>query len=822
MTQPAAGAQLSDLCFHCGLPVDDQGAFTTELGGEPRCFCCHGCQSVAETIYASGLQGFYTKTSRDEAMAPPPEMATELDAYDLDEVQADYVDALTPQRSIQLLVEGIHCAACVWLIENALRKQPGVLSAEVNLTAKRLKLKWDNDTIRLSRLLQILADIGYAAVPFDPETAEGALAKRHRGLLYRMAFAGFAMMNMMWISIALYSGADQGAFRQWFHWIGLIIATPTLFYSGYPFIRNALIGLRRWYLTMDLPIAIGAGSTYLYSCYITFSGSTTGQVYFDTVVNFLFVILVGRYLEAISRRQALSATQRMLELQPKLANLVEGEHTRVVPIRRVRVGDVLLVKPGDSVPVDGRIISGESAVDESMLTGESLPVAKQAGDSVVAGSINGEGAFRVKAEQVLRQTALARIVAVMDEAQASKAPIQSLADRIVPWFVLITLSLAAITFIYWQQFDFETALLAATSVLVVTCPCAFGLATPMSVAVATGVGASRGVLVKQGIALETLSRINHFVFDKTGTLTEGKLRVTVIKSFFDQSQQDLLQLAASVEQHSEHGIASAICQAAREQQIKLIENKGFKSSPGRGVSADVGGQQVHVGTRAWLETMAIRLPDDQQPTLAEQEQQGVSCVLIAIDGEIQGMLGLVDTLRDDAVQTVKELLAAGMKVTVLSGDRRAVVEAVTASLGQVSRQAEVLPKDKSDVIRALQADGDRVAMVGDGVNDAPALIQADVGIAIASGTDVSVESADVVLSQQALQKVADARALAARSLRTIRQNIVLSISYNVIMVPLAMMALVSPLVAAVTMPLSSLLVIGNAARIGRLFKARAE
>lgn len=822
MKQPAAGARLSDLCFHCGLPVEVQGEFTAQLGGEQREFCCHGCQSVAQTIYASGLQGFYNKTPRDETLAPPPDVADGLEAYDLDEVQADYVDALTPQRSIQLLVEGIHCAACVWLIENALKKQQGVLSAEVNLTAKRLKLRWDNQTIRLSQLLQILADIGYAAVPFDPDTAEGALAKRHRGLLYRMAFAGFAMMNMMWVSIALYSGADDGDFRQWFHWIGLLIATPTLLYSGYPFIRNALTGLKQRFLTMDLPIAIGATSTYVYSCYVTFSASATGQVYFDTVVNFLFVILVGRYLEAISRRQALSATQRMLELQPKLANLVEDEQIRVVPIRSVQVGDILLVKPGESVPVDGQIISGDSAVDESMLTGESLPVAKQAGDQVVAGSINGEGAFRVRAEQVLRQTALAKIVAVMDEAQASKAPIQSLADRIVPWFVLITLSLATLTFIYWQQFDFETALLAATSVLVVTCPCAFGLATPMSVAVATGVGASRGVLVKQGIALETLSRINHFVFDKTGTLTEGKLRVTLAQSFGQLSQQDILQLAASVEQHSEHGIASAICQAAREQQIRLITNTDFKSSPGRGVFADVNGQQVHVGTRAWLGTMDIELADTQVALLAEQEQQGVSCVMIAVDGQIVGMLGLVDTLREDAVETVQTLLAAGMKVTVLSGDRRAVVDAVTAPLGDVSRLAEVLPKDKSDVIRALQAAGDRVAMVGDGVNDAPALIQADVGMAIASGTDVSVESADVVLSQQALQKVADARALGARSLRTIRQNIVLSISYNVIMVPLAMMALVSPLVAAVTMPLSSLLVIGNAARIGRLFKARSE
>jgi Cu2+-exporting ATPase len=812
---------VSDLCYHCGLPVEDAGSFTSTVAGQEREFCCHGCQTVCETIYSAGLEGFYSKTTRSDTLAPPPVVAKELDAYDLDEVQSDYVDSMGPQRSIQLLVEGIHCAACVWLIEKALKRRPGIIDAEVNLTAKRLKLRWDNSQIRLSQVMQLLADIGYAAVPFDPETAEGALARRHRGLLYRMAFAGFAMMNMMWISIALYAGADEGEFRQWFHWIGFIIATPTLLYSGYPFIKNGLTGLKHRYLTMDLPIAIGATSTYLYSTYVTFTASVTGQVYFDTVVNFLFVILVGRYLEAISKRRALSATQRLLELQPKLANLVEGEEVRIVPIRHVRIGDVLLVKPGGSVPVDGVIVSGESAVNESMLTGESLPVPKQAGDHVVAGSINGEGAFRVRTEEVLRNTALAKIVALMDEAQASKAPIQSLADRIVPWFVLATLTLASITFLYWWQFDFETALLAATSVLVVTCPCAFGLATPMSVAVATGAGAARGVLVKQGEALEQLSRVNHVVFDKTGTLTEGRLRVTTIQPFSAMSESELLRLAASVEQHSEHGVAAAICEAAREKQLRLHENSGFVSTPGKGVTARIEKQQVYVGTAVWLQSQGMTLSAAQVQQLAAMEKQGVSGVLVAIDGEIVGLLGLVDELRKDAVDTVRSLLAAGLKVTVLSGDRQAVVEAVTAPLGDVSRQAEVLPQDKSAVIRQLQQQGDVVAMVGDGVNDAPALIQAEVGMAMASGTDVSVESADVVLSHQELKKVVEARLLATRTLKTIRQNIVLSISYNVIMVPLAMMALVSPLVAAITMPMSSLLVIANAARIGRVFRQRA-
>ncbi len=805
-------------CFHCGLDVPLSETVTAELGGQQQQFCCHGCRGVCETIFAAGLQSFYQKTPSGETLAPPPEVPAELEAYDLPEVQEEYVTINGSQRTMHLLLEGIHCAACVWLIEQALQKQAGVLAADVNLTAKRLRLRWEQSQINLSQLIHLLAQIGYSAVPFDPETAEGALARRHRDLLYRMAFAGFCMMNIMWVSIALYAGAAEDEFRNWFHWVGMAIATPTLLYSGFPFLRNAIIGLRHWHLTMDLPIAIGATATYLYSVYITLTGSTQGEVFFDTVVNFIFVILIGRYLQAISSRNALSATRRLLELQPKLATLITPEGQRIVPIRMVKSGDVLLVKPGEKVPVDGKVISGDSAVDESMLSGESRPVVKKFGDQVVAGSVNGEGAFQVRAEAVLRNTALARILQLMDEAQASKAPIQSLADRIVPWFVLITLLLATATFIFWIQQDLEIALLASASVLVVTCPCAFGMATPMSIAVASGAGAQRGILVKQGAALEALSSVDHVVFDKTGTLTNGDLQLSLIKPAHGQHEQSLLALATAVEQGSEHAIARAILSYSEEKQITPIVASEFKAFPGRGVSALVAGQSIQVGTLEWLQQTGLTIGDEWQRQAEEAERQGISCVLVSRANEVMGLLGFSDYLREDAQQTVSDLLAQGIKVTVLSGDRYAVVAAVTAKLGNVERLAEVLPEDKQKRIRDLQQNGAKVAMIGDGINDSPALIQADVGIALAAGTDVSIESADIVLLRNELSQVAEAKHLAARTLRTIRQNIVLSISYNVIMVPLAMMALVSPLLAAITMPISSLLVIGNAARISRLFK----
>lgn len=806
-------------CYHCGLPVESTGGeFDAVIGDKQRSFCCHGCRHVCETIHAAGLGSFYRKTPVETTFQPPPEIPESLSAYDIDEVQVDYVDTLAQNRTMHLLVEGIHCAACVWLIETALQREQGVLAADVNLTGKKLRLRWDNQQTQLSRILQRLADLGYVAVPFDPETAEGALAKRHRAMVYRMAFAGFAMMNILWVSIALYAGAADDEFRNWFHWIGFALATPTLFYSGYPFLRNAITGLKNWQMTMDLPIAIGATATYLYSSYITFTGSTQGEVYFDTVVNFLFVILVGRYLETLSKRNALSATRRLLELQPKLANVVTEKGIEIRPIRSVMIGDRVQVRPGAKIPVDGQVITGNSAVDEAMLTGESVPVAKHDGDSVIAGSLNTEGTLQIEATAVLRNTALARILDLMDEAQSSKAPIQSLTDRIVPWFVLVTLTLATLTFVYWLQHDFEIALLAASSVLVVTCPCAFGMATPMSIAVASGVGAQNGVLIKQGAALERLSAVTHYVFDKTGTLTVGEPAVVRLQTADAVSEDQLLKLAASAEQHSEHTLGRAIVETAERRHLSLSEASDFQASPGRGIQARVDEHDMLIGHSDWIQTQLSSMPAKWETAVTEFEEAGLTAVLVVSDGEVIGMLGLQDRLRDDTNDVIRNLQQDGYNVSVLSGDRPAVVQAITVGLDPIGRYAGVLPADKRAFIENLQRQGDVVAMIGDGINDSPALIQADTGIALASGTDVSIESADIVLSHNRLSQVLIAGRMARRTLRTIRQNIVLSITYNIIMVPLAMMAMVSPLMAAVTMPISSLLVIGNSARIGRMFR----
>lgn len=800
-------------CFHCSLPIPDGCDIHSEIKDQQQNFCCHGCQAVCESIYDSGLEGFYKRTT--QTLAPPPETSAEFDHYDLDAMQEPYVthgtlaDDDTKTRSIHLLVEGIHCAACVWLIEQHLKRLPGVVKAHVNLTLKRLYLTWDNGQIKLSDVMVKLKAIGYVAVPFDQEMADERLKKQNKNILYRLAFSGFAMMNLMWISIALYSGADQGEFRLMFYWVGFCIATPTLFYSGLPFLKGAWSGLKHKHLSMDLPISIGALVTWSYSSTVTIletiNGVPSGHVYFDTVVNFIFVILIGRYLEALSKRKAVISTQRLLNLQPKIATQVFTNHEeKSIPVASLKQGDIVKVKPGGLIPVDGLVTKGQCDVDESMLTGESTAINKTKDNQVSAGTLNKNGVIFIQVNAILQNTALGKIVTLVEQAQGSKAPIQCIADRVVPWFVSATLSLATISFLFWVNTDLELAILTATAVLIITCPCAFGLATPMAIAVATGFAAKLGILVRNGEVLERLSSIKHYVFDKTGTLTYGHIGVETLTILdHNYTTQHVLEVALSLEQHSEHPIAEAVCAYCRDNNIKIIEHTDFTVHQGLGVSGTINKQAIKIGSVNWL-----------------AKESSLTGVCLSINNQLVAEFIVQDQLRPAAIELVKNLSNEGIKLTMLSGDSyinaNKVAQQLMAKGGHINVIAEVLPQDKDQAIQHLQQQGEEVVMIGDGINDAPALVRADVGIAMGTGTDVSIASSDIVLLGGDLEKVQIASNLSKRTIKTIYQNIGLSISYNIIMVPLAMMAYVSPLVAAISMPISSLLVIGNAARLRTL------
>lgn len=805
-------------CFHCGLPVSQHSGCAAEVHGENRSFCCNGCLTVCQVIHESGLDGFYSRLNYRSAESPPPEQVADLEQYDLPELQREFVrDLGEGRKQAHLLVDGIHCAACVWLIEKGLAAMPGIELAEVNLAHQRLNLRWDSNSVKLSAIMLRLGRLGYAAAPFNAEAAEGSLQRRNRSLLFRMAFAGFGAMNIMWISIALYAGDFSGIddeHKQFFQLVSFFIATPVLLYSGWPFFRSALLGLKQWRLTMDLPISIGSLSTYAYSCWVLVQ--LNGEVYFDTVVTFLFVILIGRYLEGLSKRNASSAALRLLELQPRLATrllngLLDGGEERI-SVRKLQVGDRVLVRPGEKVPADGVVMSGESYVDESMLSGESRPLHKQSGASVVAGSINVDGSLIVEVSLTGADTTLARIVALVEEAQGSKAAVQQLADRIVPWFVATTLGLALITFLYWLRGDFDTALLAAVSVLIITCPCALGLATPMGIAVGVGAGAKRGVLVRHGQALESLASITHVVFDKTGTLTEGSMRVARVSTANGFESERLIALAAAVESHSRHPLAAAIC---AEQKGARLSCSSFISESGLGVSGEVDGQAVVIGNARLMVRVGAII---DEATLNRQQQieadMGVA-LFVAVDGLLAGLIHMQDRIRDQAPELVALLRAQGLGITLLTGDSSEAANSLKAKLGEMVVKAELMPEDKEAEIRALQQRGEKVLMIGDGVNDAPALARADVSMAMGSGMDVSMECSDIVLVGSDLSRVGFAISLAERTLATIRQNIGMSLAYNLILVPAAMAAMVTPVFAAIAMPISSLLVIGNAILIRR-------
>ncbi len=727
--------------------------------------------------------------------------------------------------SVTLAIQGMHCASCVTTIENALAAVPGVEDASVNLGTARAEVRGRD--LESPRLIAAVRDSGYdarAATDEDDSAASDESARREaQAVLRRTLVAAALTLPVVVISMAELHFPGR-------NWALLALTLPVYFWAGAPFLTGAIRTLSHRTANMDTLIAIGTTAALILSIASTLFPETMsagsggmGHVYYEAVGVILTLVLLGRYLETRARGKTSAAIRKLLDLAPKTARLLENGQERVVPLAEVPRGARLAVKPGDAVPVDGIVRSGRSAVDESMVTGEPIPVEKAAGDRVIGGTLNGEGAFEMEATAVGSETALAQIVRLVQQAQASKPPIQKLADRISGIFVPVVLGIAVVTWVIWYVVGPEPravfATIAFASVLIIACPCALGLATPTAILVGTGRGARSGILFRNAEALEKARRITLVLLDKTGTLTEGKPRVTERVHVAGLGDEELLGLAAALEKKSAHPLAAAILAAAGERGRDLPKVDNFESRTGLGVAGRVGTRRVLVGSARFMESQKVDLAPVAEE-IARFASEGKTPLFVAADGKLLGLLAVADPVKPDAAAAVARLKARGLKVAMLTGDREETARAVAARVGVEEVHAQVLPADKAAKVRELQERGETVAMVGDGVNDAPALAQADVGIAIGAGADIAIEASDVTLVGGNLHAVPGAIDLSGATLATIRQNLLFAFLYNVLGIPIAAGVLypwlgwmLSPMIASAAMAASSVSVVGNSLRL---------
>ena len=748
------------------------------------------------------------------------------------------------EKHIELEVEGMSCASCSAKIEHTLRNLPGVESADVNLATGRATVNYSPSLIRLTEVKAAIEKIGYT--PRDilstnrDEAAERRkleLRKHRNRLLIAIGFSlpllYLAMAHMIpGAHVMIPSFLDPHMYALRFGLVQLALTIPVVLASS-RFYTVGFPSLIRLSPNMDTLIAIGTSAAFLYGIYavVRVALGDIGMAeyyYFESAAVILTMVMLGKYLEAVSKGKTSEAIKKLMNLRPDTAVILKDGRELVVPLDEVLAGDIVLVRPGTAVPVDAVVVDGMSSVDESMLTGESLPVEKQPGSEVTGGSINGEGLLRCQVTRVGEDTALARIVRLIEDAQGKKAPIARMADVISLYFVPVVLVIAVLATLAWALAgrEFNFILTVFVSVLIIACPCALGLATPTAIMVGTGKGAGLGILFKSGEALETTHQVRTIVLDKTGTITEGRPKLTDIKKYDDRPESDLLQLVASAERGSEHPIARAVVEAAAEKELKLDDPQDFQAVPGRGISAIINGLEIKAGNAKLMAENGIDV-SGSEPDALDLSNRGRTLLYIAIDGQISALMGAADQVRPTSRQAVKRLKDLGLQVAMITGDNRQTAEAIARETGIDRVLAEVLPQDKAGEISRLQAEGHKVAMVGDGINDAPALVQADIGMAIGTGTDIAVESADVVLMQGDLNEVATAIALSRATIRNIRQNLFWAFIYNVAGIPIAAGILVlfggpllSPVFAGAAMALSSVSVVSNALRLKR-FRVKA-
>lgn len=803
-------------CFHCGQPVPAGSEWVAEVSGELRAMCCAGCQAVCQAIVANGLVDYYrhrqAMPSRAEDLVPPGLAALEL--FDNPAFRKDFVRPLEgSEQEADLILEGITCAACVWLNEQHLGRLAGVTGVSVNYATHRMKIRWRDEDIRLSTILAAANAIGYRAHPYDAGRSESLARSERRTALWRVFVAGFGMMQVMMYAYPAYIAGDgdmSPAAASLMRWASMVLTVPVVFYSAAPFFVRAVRDLRLRRLGMDVPVALGIGAAFAASVWATLRGQ--GEVYFDSVTMFVFFLLGARYLEMLARQHATRGAETLGRLIPAFARRLRADGTveEQVAVSELAVGDVLLVRPGETIVADGRVRSGQSDVNESWLTGESLPVTKSVGSSVLGGSLNAGGALEVVAERLGDSTRLATIQRLMERARSERPRLVMLADRVALVFTAVLLLLATLTGLVWWHVDPSRAFEICVAMLVVSCPCALSLATPIALTVGTDRLARVGLLVTRSHAIETFARTSHFVFDKTGTLTRGEVRLQRVQLAGRHdavSEAGAVRLAAALELSSEHLIARAVVAAAGPDVARA---DGVQVEAGRGVSGLIDGRRHAVGCADFVAGVAgCSLPQ------ALETDAPVTRVYLADEAGWIAALDFADAVRDEAGAVVAGLYRAGCEATILSGDAQVVVDAVAARLGIHDARGALSPEGKHAALKQMQQAGGVVAMVGDGINDAPVLAQAQLSIAMAGGTELARNESDVILLGDDLGKLLVGRRVAIRTRKIVRENLFWAFAYNLLAIPAAAFGWVTPWMAGIGMGLSSLLVVLNALRIAR-------
>ena len=759
------------------------------------------------------------------------------------------MNTTTNTEKINLKLRGMSCASCASSIEEAISNVPGVESCNVNFGAEQAAIQYNPRRTSIQEIQQAVEEGGYSSyslqeqeiVTGEDDAEKAARLTESRDLIRKMIVGGIISIILIIGSLPMMTGLEVSFIPAWLHnpWLQLILTAPVQFWCGYRFYIGAWKAFKRHAATMDTLIALGTSAAYLYSVFATvfpnffLNQGLMPEVYYETAAVVITLILLGQWFENRAKGQTSEAIRQLMGLQAKDARVIRDGKEIDVPINEVQIGDTILVRPGEKIPVDGEIISGNSTIDEAMVTGESIPVKKQSGDEVIGATINKTGSFKFKATRVGTDTVLAQIVQLVQDAQGSKAPIQRLADKVTGWFVPVVIAIAIATFVLWFIImgNISLALITTVGVLIIACPCALGLATPTSVMVGTGKGAENGILIKGAESLELAHQLQTIVLDKTGTITEGKPTVTDYQSVrgkSDGAELKLLRLVAAVERNSEHPLAEAVVRYAQLQNVNIPESDDFEAIAGSGVQGVVSGHLVRIGTQRWMSELKIKT-DALQKQKDIWEAEAKTVVLIAVDGELEGIMGIADAVKPSSTAAVRALRKLGLEVVMLTGDNQKTAEAIARQLDIVRVEAEVRPDQKTAKIKELQQEGKTVAMVGDGINDAPALAQADVGIAIGTGTDVAIAASDITLISDELQGIVTAIQLSKATINNIRQNLFFAFIYNVLGIPIAAGILfpffgwlLNPIIAGGAMAFSSVSVVTNALRLRNFSPSRVS